>query len=150
MSFEKSAKDWSAEAKAFIAAFWPAASPSKVKITSPRKASSSISKRRMMRMWSAPNAVPQVATAVVIPATAGAAAVVGVVVVVVLVVVTVTATITVTVTITQTVAATTITVALCILLLSSLPLPTNRFLCPNPNMPFNPKVSEPQVLCQPT
>ena len=43
------------------------ASPSKVKITSPRKASSSIKRRRMTRIWSSPKAVPQVATAVVIP-----------------------------------------------------------------------------------
>ena len=45
-----------------------AASPSKVKITSPRNASSSISRRRIIRMCSAPKAVPHVATAVVIPA----------------------------------------------------------------------------------
>ena len=50
------------------AAFCPAASPSKVKMTSPPNASSSIRYRRSMLAWSAPNAVPQVATAVVTPA----------------------------------------------------------------------------------
>ena len=46
----------------------PAASPSKVKITSPRNSSWSCRKRRSTRAWSSPNAVPQVATAVGTPA----------------------------------------------------------------------------------
>ena len=54
--------------KARSAAFWPAASPSKVKITSPRNSSWSISSRRSTLMWSSPKAVPQVATAVSTPA----------------------------------------------------------------------------------
>ena len=55
---------WSS-AKARSAAFMPAASPSKVKITSPVKVSESISSRRTTETCSLPNAVPQVATAVV-------------------------------------------------------------------------------------
>jgi hypothetical protein len=51
-----------------IAARWPASSPSNVKMTSPWKAWSSSIRRRMTRAWSSPNAVPQVATAVVTPA----------------------------------------------------------------------------------
>ncbi len=50
------------------AARMPAASPSKVKMTSPVNASESISSRRMIPMCSVPKAVPQVATAVVTPA----------------------------------------------------------------------------------
>ena len=56
-------KRWSSS-KARSAAFWPAASPSKVKMISPANASVSISSRRSTPMWSAPNEVPQVATAV--------------------------------------------------------------------------------------
>ena len=58
---------WSS-ANARSAAFIPAASPSKVKITSPVNVSESISNRRTTPTCSAPNAVPQVATAVVTPA----------------------------------------------------------------------------------
>ena len=58
---------WSSP-KARSAAFMPAASPSKVKITSPVNASESISSRRITETCSVPNAVPQVATAVVTPA----------------------------------------------------------------------------------
>ena len=47
------------------AAFCPAASPSKVKTTSPRMKSSSMSSRRSTLMCSAPKDVPQVAIAVV-------------------------------------------------------------------------------------
>ena len=60
-------KFWS-PSKARSAAFCPAASPSKVKITSPRNSSWSIRKRRSTRAWSSPKAVPQVATAVGTPA----------------------------------------------------------------------------------
>src|SRR4029453_19251944 len=52
---------WSSS-KARRAAFWPAASPSKVKMTSPPVPSSE-SRRRAILMWSAANAVPQGATA---------------------------------------------------------------------------------------
>ena len=52
----------------FIAAFWPAESPSKVKITSPPVGPWSPMKRRSTLAWSWPNAVPQDATAVVTPA----------------------------------------------------------------------------------
>src|SRR5204862_359262 len=45
------------------AARWPAASPSKVKITSPVKKSESMMRRRSTLMWSSPNDVPQLATA---------------------------------------------------------------------------------------
>ena len=58
---------WSSS-NARSAAFCPAASPSKVKMISPANASVSISSRRSTPMWSAPNAVPQVATAVGTPA----------------------------------------------------------------------------------
>ena len=54
--------------KALSAAFCPAASPSKVNTTSPRISSWSMSSRRISPMWSEPNAVPQVATAVGMPA----------------------------------------------------------------------------------
>ncbi len=57
--------------KARLAAVRPAASPSKVKITSPAAASAESPEspitRRMILMWSTPNAVPHVATAVVTP-----------------------------------------------------------------------------------
>ena len=59
-------KRWSSS-NARSAAFCPAASPSNVKITSPPVPSSE-SSRRAILMWSVPKAVPQVATAVVIPA----------------------------------------------------------------------------------
>ena len=58
---------WSS-ANARRAAFWPAASPSKVKTTSPRNSFWSMSSRRRTLMCSSPNAVPQVATAVSTPA----------------------------------------------------------------------------------
>ena len=58
---------WSSS-NARSAAFCPAASPSKVKMISPVKLSLSISSRRSTPMWSTPNAVPQVATAVGTPA----------------------------------------------------------------------------------
>ncbi len=60
---------FSSSAKARIAAFCPAASPSKVKITlaGARPASSRMSRRSVL-MWSAPKAVPHVATAVSTPA----------------------------------------------------------------------------------
>ncbi len=58
---------WSSS-KARSAAFWPAASPSKVKTVSPRYCEVSISSRRMILMWSSAKAVPQVATAEVTPA----------------------------------------------------------------------------------
>ena len=61
------AKRWSS-AKARCAAFWPAASPSNVNTTSPVKTPSSMRSRRSTLMWSAPKAVPQVATAVSTPA----------------------------------------------------------------------------------
>jgi len=57
---------WSSE-NARWAAFWPAASPSKVNTTSPVKTPSSMSRRRSTLMWSAPNDVPHVATAVSTP-----------------------------------------------------------------------------------
>ena len=57
---------WS-EAKARMAAFCPAESPSKVKMISPVALTSPMS-RRAVRAWSSPKAVPQVATAVVTPA----------------------------------------------------------------------------------
>ena len=57
---------WSSS-NALRAAFCPASSPSKVKITSPPVPSSEI-RRRATLMWSAPNAVPHVATAVPTPA----------------------------------------------------------------------------------
>ena len=60
-------KRWSSS-NARSAAFCPAASPSKVKMISPAKLSLSISSRRSTPMWSTPNAVPQVATAVGTPA----------------------------------------------------------------------------------
>ncbi|OUD85697.1 hypothetical protein BC477_14920 [Clavibacter michiganensis subsp. michiganensis] len=50
-----------------MAAFCPAASGSKVKTTSPRPLSSPSTRRRTL-MWSTPNEVPHVATAVVTPA----------------------------------------------------------------------------------
>ena len=50
------------------AARWPAASPSNVKITSPMNESESMISRRRTLMWSSPNEVPQVATAVGTPA----------------------------------------------------------------------------------
>ena len=53
--------------KARTAALRPAASPSKVKTTSPRSSLRSISRRRSTRTWSSPNEVPQVATAVPTP-----------------------------------------------------------------------------------
>ena len=59
-------KRWSSW-KAAMAAFWPAASPSKVKMISPPEPSSVIMRRTIL-MWPGPNAVPQVATAVVMPA----------------------------------------------------------------------------------
>ena len=49
------------------AAFWPAASGSKVNTTSPDAESSPMT-RRSTEMWSEPNAVPQLAIAVVMPA----------------------------------------------------------------------------------
>ncbi len=57
---------WSSS-KARSAAFWPAASPSKVKMTSPPLPSSD-SSRRATLMCSVPKAVPHVATAVGMPA----------------------------------------------------------------------------------
>ena len=51
-----------------MAAFCPAESPSKVKITSPLVVSWSPRKRRSTRAWSWPNAVPHEATAVLTPA----------------------------------------------------------------------------------
>ena len=59
-------KRWSSP-NARCAAFCPAASPSKVKTTSPVKTPSSMSRRRSTLMCSLPNDVPQVATAVVTP-----------------------------------------------------------------------------------
>ena len=53
---------------ALSAAFWPAASPSNRNTTSPRSSPESMSSRRRTLMWSLPNAVPQVATAVGTPA----------------------------------------------------------------------------------
>ena len=58
---------WSSS-NALSAAFCPAASPSKVKTTSPRNSFWSISSRRRILMCSSPNAVPHVATAVSTPA----------------------------------------------------------------------------------
>ena len=59
---------WSS-ANARIAAFCPAASPSKVKMTSAgARSASSRMMRRSILMWSAPKAVPHVATAVSTPA----------------------------------------------------------------------------------
>lgn len=63
--YVSAANFWSSS-KARRAAFWPAASPSKVKIT--RAEPLSIRSRRRILMWSPPNAVPQVAMAVVTPA----------------------------------------------------------------------------------
>ena len=63
--YVSAANFWSSS-KARRAAFWPAASPSKVKIT--RAEPLSISSRRRILMWSLPKAVPQVAMAVVTPA----------------------------------------------------------------------------------
>ena len=57
---------WSSS-NALSAALRPASSPSKVKITSPRNASSSMSSRRSTVMCSVPNAVPHEATAVGTP-----------------------------------------------------------------------------------
>ncbi len=61
----RAANFWSSS-KARRAAFWPAASPSKVKTTSERELS--ISTRRRILTWSPPKAVPQVAMALVTPA----------------------------------------------------------------------------------
>ena len=58
---------WSSS-NARSAAFCPAASPSNVKMISPVVASVSSSSRRSTPMWSPPNEVPQVATAVGTPA----------------------------------------------------------------------------------
>ncbi len=55
------------ELNTFIAAFWPAWSPSNVKMTSPFIASAVMS-RWMSRPWSSPKAVPHEATAVSTPA----------------------------------------------------------------------------------
>ena len=60
-------KRWSS-VKARSAARWPASSPSKTKTISPANSSESSSSRRSTPMCSAPNAVPQVATAVGTPA----------------------------------------------------------------------------------
>ena len=56
-----------ASAKARSAAFWPAASGSNVKTTSPAVESSPMTRRSTV-MWSEPKAVPHVAIAVVMPA----------------------------------------------------------------------------------
>lgn len=66
MVMEVSAANFWSSSKARSAAFWPAASPSKVKITS--AVALSISRRRRILMWSPAKAVPQVAIAVVTPA----------------------------------------------------------------------------------
>ncbi len=58
---------WSSS-NARSAAFCPASSPSKAKTISPANSSESSSSRRSTPMWSGPNAVPQVATAVGTPA----------------------------------------------------------------------------------
>ena len=60
--------NFSSMPNARCAARWPAASPSKVKITSPMNESESMIRRRSTLMWSSPNEVPQVATAVGTPA----------------------------------------------------------------------------------
>ncbi len=66
MVIEVSAANFWSSSKARSAAFCPAASPSKVKITS--AVALSISSRRRILMWSPPKEVPQVAMAVVTPA----------------------------------------------------------------------------------
>lgn len=66
MAMYVSAANFWSSSKARRAAFWPAASPSKVKMT--RALPLSISSRRRILMWSPPKAVPQVAMAVVTPA----------------------------------------------------------------------------------
>lgn len=63
--YVSAANFWSSS-NARSAAFWPAASPSKVKIT--RAEPLSISSRRRILMCSPPKAVPQVAMAVLTPA----------------------------------------------------------------------------------
>jgi hypothetical protein len=66
MAMYVSAANFWSSSKARRAAFWPAESPSKVKIT--RAEPLSIRRRLRILMWSLPNAVPQVAIAVVMPA----------------------------------------------------------------------------------
>ena len=72
LSGEMAMKVWATNrwspSKARSAAFWPAASPSNVKITSPANVSLSTRYRRSSDAWSEPKAVPHVATAVVTPA----------------------------------------------------------------------------------
>ncbi len=63
--YVSAANFWSSS-KARRAAFWPAASPSKVKMT--RAEPLSMRRRRRILTWSPPKAVPQVAMAVVTPA----------------------------------------------------------------------------------
>ncbi len=59
--------NFSSRLNALMAALRPAASPSKVKMTSPSDPSVSMISRRRTFTWSSPNDVPQVATAVGTP-----------------------------------------------------------------------------------